>query len=397
MRNFQRGLAILSAITAFFATAATSWAQTPGFGRADPYPSEKYNVQTVVEGLDTPWDIAWLPNGDMLITERAGALRVVRDGRLLEDAVVGVPPVFAKSQAGLFEVAPHPEFAANRLVYFTYAHGAGGRNTLRLARARYVPTEAGAQLEEVEVLFEADAHRHTAQHYGGRFVFLQDGTILLTSGDGYAFRHQAQHLDSHFGKILRLTDTGDAPSDNPFYETEGALPEIWSYGHRNHQGIALGAAGIVYSNEHGARGGDEINVIEPGANYGWPLATWGVDYSGAQITPFTEVDGTVQPILYWTPSIAPAALMYYDGSQFPEWRGHLFSSGLATREIRIVDPSAPGSDQYSLIRDRNVRVRDVALGPDGFIYVSTEGANGGEILKITPALEMDGSLNHPTP
>ncbi|MEL7546598.1 MAG: PQQ-dependent sugar dehydrogenase [Pseudomonadota bacterium] len=366
-------------------TAGTpSFAETPGFGSATPYPVEGYNTEIVASGLDTPWSIAWLPNGDMLITERHGALRLVRHGELLEQTIPGIPPVLAHSQAGLFEVVPHPNFTENRWLYFTYAHGSKKRNTLRLARAKYIATEASARLENVEVLFEAQAYRHTTEHYGGRFVFLPDHSLLLTSGEGYAYRHEAQKLNSHFGKILHLTDTGAPAPDNPFIGRANALAEIWTYGHRNHQGIALGSNGRVFINEHGARGGDEINIVEPGKNYGWPLASWGVDYSGAQISPYKTVEDTEDPILYWSPSIAPSALMYYDGDKFPDWQGLLFSSALATREIRLVDPTAPNARQVSLLTEKNVRMRDIATGPDGYIYVSTEGPGGGEIIKIMP-------------
>lgn len=371
-------------IQAIFSVSATVYGETPGFGIADPISTSEYNTETIAQGLNTPWDIAWLPNGDVLITERDGHLRLMRNGQLLENPVSGVPPVFTNSQAGLFEIAPHPRFAENSWVYLTYADGTKKRNTLKLARARYVPTETGARLEDLLVLFEAKAYRNSAAHYGARFVFLADETLLLTSGEGYAYRHEAQKLNSHFGKILRLTDAGEPAPDNPFIGVSGALPEIWSYGHRNHQGIALASDGTVYSNEHGARGGDEINIIEPGANYGWPLVTWGVDYSGAQISPYTETANTVQPLLYWTPSIAPSSLMYYEGDAFPEWRGLLFSSALATREIRVVDPKEPGAKQFSLLADLDVRIRDVSVGPDGFIYALTEGEGGGEILRLTP-------------
>ena len=370
--------------TALFAPINAE-AETPGFGLAAPFSPAEYAVERIAQGLDTPWDITWLPNGDTLITERAGNLRLMRGGELMTTPIEGVPLVYASSQAGLFEVTPHPRFEENGWIYLSYAHGTKRKNTLRLARAQYVPTPNGAKLKNLTVLFEADAYRNSAAHYGGRFVFLADETLLLTSGEGYAFRHEAQKLDSHFGKTLRLTDSGEAAADNPFVNIEGALPEIWSYGHRNHQGIAVASDGTVYSNEHGARGGDEVNVIAAGLNFGWPLVTWGVDYSGSQISPYTETDGTFQPILYWTPSIAPSALMYYDGDVFPEWRGLLFSSALATREIRVIDPAAPNAKQFSLLTELDVRIRDVSMGPDGYIYALTEGARGGEVLQIKPA------------
>ena len=382
MRN---AFVLSSALVAILALPAEMSADTPGFGLAQPVPPGTYAVETVAEVTGIPWDVSWLPNGDMLIAEREGQLRLVRNGELLSEPVSGVPEVFVKSQAGLFETAAHPDFAENGWLYLTYAAGTDRRNTLTLARAQYVASELGAELQNLEVLFEAEAYRHTAQHYGGRMVFLEDGTLLLTSGDGYAFRHEAQKLDSHFGKILRLTDSGEVPADNPFIGTDGALPEIYSYGHRNHQGITLTADGTVYANEHGARGGDEINVIEPGQNYGWPFASWGVDYSGSQITPFNVVDETVQPIMYWTPSIAPGAIASYEGELFPDWQGNLFSSGLATREVRMMDPSAPDADQFSLLTELDARVRDVAVGPDGYLYATTETTEGGAVLRITPA------------
>ena len=375
-------LAILTSLV--LPTKFAANAETPGFGEVEPYPVDRYAVEVYADGLTLPWDISWIPNGDTLVSERGGTLRVIRDGQMLSASVSGLPDVYARSQAGLFEVQPHPRFNENSWVYLTYAHGTNGRNTLRLARARYVPTDDGANLEDLSLLFEADAFRNSRAHYGGRFIFLPDDTLLLTSGEGYAYRQEAQKLDTHLGKTLRLTDTGEPAPDNPFLNLSGALPEIWSYGHRNHQGIAVAADGTVYANEHGARGGDEVNIITPGTNYGWPLVTWGVDYSGAQISPYTETSGTEQPILYWTPSIAPASLMYYNGEAFPDWQGLLFSAALATREIRVVDPAAPAETQFSLLKELNVRVRDVAMGPDGYVYALTEGSGGGQVLRLVP-------------
>ncbi|WP_036767115.1 PQQ-dependent sugar dehydrogenase [Parvularcula oceani] len=354
---------------------------------ADP---AAYAVETVAGGLDHPWDIAFLPGteqgtGDVLVTERPGRLRVIRDGVLLEAPVSGVPAVHAESQAGLFEVSPHPDFAQNGLLYLSFAMPEGDANTLALARGRYVPLPEGGRLEAVEVLFTAEPLRETSAHYGGRIAWLPDGTLLLTSGEGYGYRHQAQDLGSHLGKILRLDETGQAPADNPFSGVPGALPEIWSYGHRNPQGIAVTPSG-VFADEHGPRGGDELNRIDRGANYGWPVASYGLDYSGARITPFTQWEGTEQPLVQWTPSIAPSSLALYDGAMFPQWRGDLLVGALAHRQVRRLDPDAP-AEQEILFEELGARIRDVAVAPDGALWLALEEREGpsGRVVRVTPA------------
>ncbi|MBB4658431.1 PQQ-dependent sugar dehydrogenase [Parvularcula dongshanensis] len=361
----------------------------PTIGEAPSADPSRYTVETITDALDHPWSIAFLPEGpgagDVLVSERPGRLRIVRDGRLLEEPVTGLPEVYEAGQAGLFEVSPSPDFARTGLLYLTYAAGMTGDNTLALARARYVPTPQGGRLEALEVLFEAVPHRETDAHYGGRIAWLGDGTLLLTSGEGYAYRHQAQAMDSHLGKVLRLDRDGRAPADNPFQGVPGVLPEIWSYGHRNPQAITT-LRGGVFEAEHGPRGGDELNLIERGANYGWPAASYGMDYSGAFITPFATWEGTEQPLVQWTPSIAPSSLTVYDGVLFPAWRGQLLMSALAYRHVRLIDPDDP-IRQEELFGELGSRVRDVAVAPDGSVWLALEAdeGRGGRLVRVTPS------------
>jgi len=352
---------------------------------AEP-PVEDVVVEVVAEGLTKPWSAAFLPDGSMLVTERPGRLRVIGpDGVLREAPVAGAPPVFNENQAGLFDIVPHPDFETNRRVFLTYAHGDKRANALRVASAVF----DGAALSNLKFLYEAAPLKAGGAHYGGRLVFLPDGTFVVTTGEGYRYREKAQTLDNAFGKIVRLNDDGSVPADNPFVGRDGARPEIYSYGHRNPQGLVWDAArGALVEHEHGPRGGDEINIIEAGANYGWPIATYGVDYSGAEISPFDTYDGTVQPVLYWNPSIAPSGLAVYDGPH-EAWRGDYFVGALAFQELRrVVMDGARPVGQRSLLKDRGERVRDVRQGPDGALYVLTtadKSADGaGRVLRVTP-------------
>ena len=341
-------------------------------------------VERLVAGLDHPWSIAFLPDGRELVTERAGTLRII-DGKRLSAPLSGVPKVFAESQGGLFDVVLHPDFAANGLLYLSFAHGTADRNATRLVRAR-LENDA---LVDVETLFTAEPWKATPVHFGGRVAFLPDGTLLLTLGDGFDHREDAQRLDNHFGKIVRLADDGAVPPDNPFVATPGARPEIWSYGHRNPQGLVvvppgLPGEGTVLAHEHGPAGGDEINRIEPGVNYGWPIATRGRDYSGAAISPFAAYPGTRPPLVDWTPSIAPGGLAVAFGPPFSDLAGELLVAALRTRELRRVRLDASGRviGQTTWLSGRG-RLRDVRVAPDGSLRVLTD-ATDGEVLRLTP-------------
>lgn len=359
---------------------------------AQPLAGTPYRLETVAEGLAFPWRLAFLPNGDALVTERGGTLRILRDGVLDPTPIAGVPPVYVRGQGGLFDVLLHPQFAANRWVYLSYAHGGPEGNATRLARARF----DGEGLTGVEVLFTVAPMKRPPLHYGGRMLFLPDGTLLLTTGDGFVHREAAQRLDNLFGKVVRLDADGTAPADNPFVGDPDAHDAIWTYGHRNPQGLAvavdLAVAAVdeagalrVYLHEHGPRGGDELNLLVAGRNYGWPVATFGIDYNGASISPFTEYAGMESPLLHWTPSIAPAGMAYYDGEAFPAWRGDLFATSLVFRNAERIDLEAGVVvGQERVFAEVNERLRDVIAGPDGMLYLLTDSAEG-RVIRVVPA------------
>ena len=345
-----------------------------------PVTAQDYLIETVAEGLEHPWSIAFLPDGRMLVTERAGRLRIIADGELLAEAVQGVPEAYVRSQAGLFEVALDPDYEDNGWIYLSLAHGTARANSTRVVRGRL----EGGSLREIEVLFTADPPRDTAAHYGGRMAFLADGSLVIGLGDGADFREEAQRLDSHNGKIVRIQRDGGIPADNPFVGRADALPEIYSFGHRNVQGLVFDAAsGRLWAHEHGPRGGDEINLIRPGRNYGWPVATFGVEYYGARITPYTSRPGMEDPLLHWTPSIAPAGMTLYDGEQFPAWRGDLLVAALVAKEARrVMIEEGRVSGQEALFDEIGARLRAIETGPDGALYVLTDQPRG-RVLRIS--------------
>jgi len=341
-----------------------------------------FTMESVAEGLEHPWSIAFLPDGRMLVTERAGRLRVIdSDGRLLNEAVEDIPESLVANQGGLMGLLLHPDYERNGWIYLSLAHGSRRANTTRVVRGRL----DGMRWIDNEVIFTAEPTRGAPVHYGGRMAFMNDGTLLITLGDGFDDREDAQRLDSHTGTIVRVHDDGRVPVDNPFVDQDDALPEIFSYGHRNPQGIIVDTdTGSIWSHEHGPRGGDELNLIRAGENYGWPVATHGIDYSGARITPYTSRPGMVDPLIDWTPSIAPAGMSQYRGELFPDWQGDLLVASLVERTIRRIE-----FDGDQVISDEPLglelgrRLRDVQVGPDGELYVLTDESQG-EVLRVKP-------------
>ena len=355
---------------------------------APPPPAEApivtagYRVLEIATNLDHPWSMAFLPDGSMLVTERAGRLRIIKEGVLLPQAVSGVPAVHTGRQAGLFDVVLHPNFAQNHLLYLTYAAGTKSANGTQVARARF----EGAALLDVQIIFKALPLKDTDNHYGARMAFLPDGTFALTIGEGFEYREKAQDLSSDLGKVVRLNDDGSVPKSNPFIGQPRVRAEIYTWGHRNEQGLVFDAQrGRLWETEHGPRGGDELNLIVAGKNYGWPLITYGMDYSGAYVSPYTERAGLEQPVIYWTPSIAPSGLAIYHGDKFPAWDGDLFVGALAFKHLRRVHLDSTGHvmGQEQLLNDKHWRIRDVRVSPDGYLYVSTD-EDDGRVLKLEP-------------
>lgn len=344
-------------------------------------PDSRVPIRTEVmaSGLDHPWSLAFLPGGAVLITERNGKLKRLEGGKLFP--VSGVPPVFNEGQAGLFDVLPHPDFNNNGLVFLSFAHGMNAANGTRVVRAKLV----GNSLIEVTPIYTASPLKRGPVHFGGRMAFLPDGTLMLTTGDGFDFREQAQRLDSPLGKVMRLSIDGKVPPGNPYVSEPEAQGAIWSRGHRNPQGLAYDPVRrMLFLHEHGPRGGDEVNVIRRGGNYGWPVATLGMDYSGATISPFRSYPGMIDPLVSWVPSIAPSGLAVYRGAMFPEWQGSLLVGALADKELRIVNltPKGEVSGQERALRSLGARIRDVRVAPDGAVWVTTDDAQG-KVLRLT--------------
>ena len=383
-------LRLVAPLAALLLAAATAVAQTGG-GEPVEAPSSigPLSVETVAGGLRSPWGLAFLPDGRMLVTERPGTLRLVSRSGTVSAPVAGVPPVFARGQGGLLDVALAPDFDQSRLVYLSYAEPREGASGTSVARGRLVEANGDARLENVDVIFRQSPAAGGSNHYGSRLVFGRDGTLFVTLGDRYSQREQAQNLSNHIGKVVRITPEGDVPADNPFRQKNGARPEIWSYGHRNVQGAALDpATGRLWTIEHGARGGDELNHPEAGKNYGWPVISYGRDYSGAAIGEGTQKAGMEQPVKYWDPSFAPSGLAFYTGALMPKWKGDLFAGGLAgTRLVRLrLDGARENvAEEEVLLADLNARIRDVRQGPDGALWLLTDDPSNGRLLRVAPA------------
>jgi aldose sugar dehydrogenase len=349
-----------------------------------------YDVVTVARGFEYPWAVAFLPDGRLLVTERAGRLRIVGTDGKVSDPVPGIPPVDYRGQGGLLDVALDPSFAKNGLIYWSYAERQKGGNGTAVARGKLV-NAAPPRLDDVRVIFRQTPILNSRAHFGCRLVFARDGTLFVTLGERAIpeGRMQAQRLDGHLGKIVRINTDGSIPTDNPFAGTKDARPEIWSHGHRNIQAAALHpTTGELWEVEHGARGGDEINIARPGKDYGWPTIAYGIEYNGKPITGnMTAKRGMEQPVYYWDPVIAPSGMVFYTGRLLPKWRGSLFVGALKQSHLvrltvhrdRIVGEERLLTD----LKPKPQRIRDVRQGPDGALYVVTD-SHTGSILKIVP-------------
>jgi glucose/arabinose dehydrogenase len=339
-------------------------------------------VETVVGGLAHPWALAFLPDGNMLVTERPGRLRLATPDGKLSQPITGVPRVFAASQGGLLDVIVDRNFAQNRTIYFCYAEPADGGARTAMARA----TLGDGRLDQLQVIFRQQGPLSSGNHFGCRIVQAPDNNLFLTLGEHFGDRDEAQNLRNHLGKIVRIRPDGTSPPDNPFVGREGLWPEIWSYGHRNPQGLALNpTTGKLWEHEHGPRGGDEVNIIEKGKNYGWPVIGYGVDYSGAKIHESTSKPAMEQPVKYWVPSIAPSGMAFYQGNLFPAWRGNLFVGALVTRIlVRLTVEGDKVTNEERMLQGLRERIRDVRAGPDGALYLVTDNS-AGRVLRLKPA------------
>ena len=343
---------------------------------------------TVAKDLERPWGMAWLPDGAILITERVGRVKIFQNGSLEQIAIAEIPNLFVSGQAGLMDISLHPRFAQNNLVYLTYSSGNFQSNHTSILRAKF----DGKALVEPQVIFEVTPSKSGNQHFGSRIVWLPDDTMLIAIGDGgnpplqlegELIRNQAQKLNIQLGKVLRLKDDGSIPSDNPFVKTAGANPAIWSYGHRNIQGLfADPISKQVWSTEHGSRGGDELNLIEVGKNYGWPVVTFSQEYTGGKISKEVSRPNMVDPKLVWTPAIAPSGLLLYRGNIFPNWEGNLFAGGLVSKSVVRIKIEGNKTIVQETI-PVGQRVRDVRQGKDGFIYILTD-EQAGQLIRLEP-------------
>ena len=346
------------------------------------------DVQTVASGLENPWGLAFLPDGRMLVTERAGRLRIVSRNGTVSSPVIGVPPVLASGQGGLLDVALAPDFDATRLVYLSYAEPREGASGTSVARGRLMEDAGNARLENVEVIFRQQPAVSGSGHYGSRLVFGRDGTLFVTLGERQTQRARAQDLSTHLGKVVRILPDGGVPDDNPFARMPGARPEIGSYGHRNPQGAALDpVTGRLWTVEHGPRGGDELNHPEAGKNYGWPVISYGREYAGGSIGEGTARPGMEQPVKYWDPSVSPSGLAFYTGTLLPGWKGSLFTGALSgARLIRLrLNPAGERVvEEEPLLTELRERIRDVRQGPDGALWLLTDSPNG-RVLRVAPA------------
>lgn len=348
-----------------------------------PAKPSKIKVETFASGLEHPWGMQFLPDGRLLVTERPGRMRIVtKDGRL-SPPLAGVPEVAAVGQGGLLDVLLAPDFEKSHIIYFSYGEPRDeGKNGTSVARAKLVFDGDGGKLEDVKVIFRQEPAAKSAHHFGSRLVWAKDGTLFVTTGERNSLRDQSQNPANDIGKVIRINADGTIPSDNP--KLEGWAPEVWSIGHRNMQGAALRPeTGTLYVAEHGAQGGDELNHPEAGKNYGWPVITYGIDYSGAKIGEGSEKAGMEPAVYYWVPSIATSGLAFYTGDLFPDWKGNALVGGLAGTQVqRLVLEGNEVVAAETLLEDQGKRIRDIRQGPDGALWLLAD--DSGEVLRVTP-------------
>jgi glucose/arabinose dehydrogenase len=375
----------------FNSRAPNGQGQQPAFPGQTRAPEQKSNVAfevTTVAELDRPWGMTFLPGGRVLVTEKPGRMRIVGSDGALSPPITGLPAVDDRGQGGLLDVALDPAFATNGLVYWSYseAQASGGNNTA-VARGKFVDGPA-PRVDNIQVIYHQAPSLRSNLHFGSRLVFGRDGTLFVTQGERSITegRMQAQRMDGLLGKIVRINPDGSIPKDNPFVGRAGVRPEIWSLGHRNVQAAALNPrTGELWEIEHGTRGGDEVNISRKGRDYGWPTIAYGIEYQGGPITGgITAKDGMEQPIYYWDPVIAPSGMIFYTGDKFPAWRGSLFVGGLGGQAlVRLALHGDKVVGEERLLQDQRSRIRDVEQGPDGLIYVLTDGG-GGKLLRLSP-------------
>lgn len=382
-QTFTLLLACLSVASA--GSAQTSRERAVAIDRIEVPVAEDFTIEAIGPALNRPWSLAFLSNGVMLVTERHGGLRLIESDGHATPPIDGAPPdVLRMADSGLLDVVLDPDFASNRLIYVAFVEGSEAANRTAIWKARF----DGTKLADGRVIFRSNAAKKGPSHPGGRMLFLRDGTLLLTIGDGYDFKEAAQDPASHLGKVLRLTAEGGVPPDNPFVGRTGHAPEVWTLGHRNIQGLMLDSAtNEVWSHDHGPRGGDEINLLEPGKNYGWPRALWGIDYDGKRISDQSHVDGMEDPKFFWAPSIAPSGLAAYHGTKFPQWQDKLLVGALAARGMVVL---RRGKDSGLLVEEQRLmtslkaRIRDVRVNQEGDVYLLTDDERG-RIWRLAPA------------
>lgn len=375
----------LSAIIALGTIGAIALSQGPTKAEGTHQSEEhEFKVVEYVNWLSNPWGMAFLPNGDILVTEkRKKQLRIIRNGKLDETPITGLPRnIDTGGQGGLLDVTTHPNFKENNLVYFSYSGtGKGGKGT-EVAKGKL----SGNKLENVQTIFKVSPKTGGSHHYGSRLQFAKDGTLFITTGDRYSYLNEAQNPANHLGSIIRINDDGSIPKDNPFVGHAKFKPETYSYGHRNAQGLTLNPKdNSLWLHEHGPRGGDELNKLDkPGANYGWPKVTYGIDYSGSIISNKTKAPGIISPVIYWKPSIAPSGMSFYAGDKFPNWQGNLFVGALAGAHLRRIVFKGDKAIKQEVLLKHTARFRDVKTGPDGYIYLLTDDSEG-QLLRLEPA------------